>query len=107
VSKVWRAIYEPCADLLRFTLESGDPALQEHYRKVQESRLGRLKEVVSVLKRSGRLRTGLTTADALDVMWAMTSPDTYTKFVFQRGWQPDRFEAWLASALIDLLLKRR
>jgi len=107
VAKVWRAIYEPCADLLRFTLESGDPALQEHYRKVQESRLGRLKEVVSVLKRSGRLRTGVTTADALDVMWAMTSPDTYTKFVFQRGWQPDRFEAWLASALIELLLKRR
>jgi AcrR family transcriptional regulator len=107
VAKVWRVIYEPCADLLRFTLESGDPALQEHYRKVQESRLGRLREVVSVLKRSGRLRTGLTTADALDVMWAMTSPDTYTKFVFQRGWQPDRFEEWLASALIDLLLKRR
>jgi AcrR family transcriptional regulator len=107
VAKVWRAIYEPCADLLRFTLESGDPALQEHYRKVQESRLGRLREVVSVLKRSGRLRTGVTTADALDVMWAMTSPDTYTKFVFQRGWQPDRFEDWLASALIDLLLKRR
>lgn len=107
VARVWRAIYEPCADLLRFTLESGDPALQEHYRKVQESRLGRLKEVVSVLEQSGRLRSGLTTADALDVMWAMTSPDTYTKFVFQRRWQPDRFEEWLASALIELLLERR
>lgn len=107
VARVWRAIYEPCADLLRFTLESGDPALQEHYRKVQESRLGRLKEIVSVLERSGRLRSDLTTADALDVMWAMTSPDTYTKFVFQRRWPPDRFEEWLASALIDLLLDRR
>ena len=107
VARVWRAIYEPCADLLRFTLESGDPALQEHYRKVQESRLGRLKEVVSVLEQSGRLRSGLSTAHALDVMWAMTSPDTYTKFVFQRRWQPDRFEEWLASALIDLLLERR
>jgi TetR/AcrR family transcriptional regulator of autoinduction and epiphytic fitness len=107
VARVWRAIYEPCADLLRFTLESGDPALQEHYRQVQESRLGRLKEVVGVLERSGRLRSGLTTKDALDVMWAMTSPDTYTKFVFQRRWQPDRFEEWLASALVDLLLERR
>src|SRR5712664_2474883 len=27
VARVWRAIYEPCADLLRFTLESGDPTL--------------------------------------------------------------------------------
>jgi AcrR family transcriptional regulator len=107
VARVWRTIYEPCADLLRFTLESGDPTLQAHYRRVQESRLARLKEVVSALERSGRLRGGLTAADALDVMWAMTSPDTYTKFVFQRRWQPDRFEEWLATALIDLLLKRR
>jgi AcrR family transcriptional regulator len=105
VAKVWRDIYEPCADLLRFTVESGDPALQEHYRKVQESRLARLKKVVSVLERSGRLRKGLTAADALDVVWAMTGPDIYTKFVFQRKWQPDRFEEWLASALIDLLLE--
>jgi AcrR family transcriptional regulator len=107
VARVWRAIYEPCADLLRFTQESGDPALQEHYRQVQASRLNRLKEVVPVLEQSGRLRRSLTPADALDVMWAMTSPDCYTKFVFQRKWQPDRFEEWLASALIDLLLERR
>gem|GEM_PF-4563743 len=66
----------------------------------------RSQEIVSVLEQSGRLRSGLTTTDALDVMWAMTSPDTYTKFVFQRRWQPDRFEEWLASALIDLLLER-
>ncbi|HEY8656780.1 MAG TPA: TetR/AcrR family transcriptional regulator [Candidatus Limnocylindria bacterium] len=104
VARVWRAIYEPCADLFRFTQESGDPELQEHYRQVQESRLNRLREVVSVLERSGRLRSGLTAASALDVMWAMTSPDCYTKFVFQRKWQPDRFEEWLASALMDLLL---
>ena len=107
VARVWRAIYEPCADLLRFTQESGDPALQEHYRQVQESRLNRLKEVARVLKRSGRLRSGLTAGNALDVLWVMTSPDCYTKFVFQRGWRPDRFEEWLAMALIDLLLERR
>jgi AcrR family transcriptional regulator len=107
VAKVFRDVYEPCADLLRFTQESGDPALQEHYRRVQESRLGRLKEVVKALDRSGRLRRNLTTTDALDVMWAMTSPDTYTKLVFQRRWWPDRFEEWLATALIDLLLERR
>ncbi len=107
VARVFRGIYEPCADLLRFTQESGDPALQAHYRRVQESRLGRLKEVVKALERSGRLRSGLTTADALDVTWAMTSPDCYTRLVFQRRWQPDRFEEWLATALIDLLLERR
>lgn len=107
VARVWRVIYEPCADLLRFMLESGDPELQEHYRQVQDSRLGRLKKVISVLEGSGRLRRGLTPDGALDVMWAMTSPDCYTKFVFQREWQPERFEDWLAEALIDLLLEKR
>lgn len=106
VARVFRDVYEPCADLLRFTQEAGDPALQEHYQRVQESRLGRLKEVVKALDRSGRLRRDLTTADALDVMWAMTSPDCYTKLVFQRKWKPDRFQEWLATALIDLLLER-
>jgi AcrR family transcriptional regulator len=107
VARVWRAIYEPCADLLRFTQESGDPTLQGHYRQVQASRLNRLKEVVSALERIGRLRKGMSAASALDVIWVMTSPDCYTKFVFQREWEPDRFEEWLASALIDLLLERR
>lgn len=106
VARVWRTIYQPCADLLRFTQESGDPAMQEHYRQVQESRLNRLRKVVSTLERSGRLRTGLTNVTALDVLWAMTSPDCYTKFVFQRGWRPEQFEEWLAGALIDLLLER-
>ena len=106
VAKVWRVIYEPCADLLRFMLESGDPELQKHYRQVQDSRLARLKRVVSVLEGSGRLRSGLTRDGAIDVMWTMTSPDCYTKFVFQRGWSPDHFEEWLGGALIDLLLER-
>jgi len=44
VAGVWRAIYEPCADLLRFTLESGDPALQEHYSKGPRVTVGSAEE---------------------------------------------------------------
>lgn len=106
VARVWRVIYEPCADLFRFMQESGDPSLQEHHRQVQSSRLSRLQEVASMLEGSGRLRSGTTTDTALDVLWAMTAPDCYAKFVFQRNWQPERFEEWLGAALIDLLLER-
>jgi AcrR family transcriptional regulator len=107
VARVWRVIYEPCADLFRFMQESGDPALQDHYRQVQGSRLSRLKEIATMLEGSGRLRSGMATDTALDVLWAMTAPDCYAKFVFQRNWRPQRFEAWLGEALIDLLLERR
>jgi hypothetical protein len=34
----------------------------------------------------------------------MTGTDFYSLLVFQRGWPPDRYEDWLGTALISLLL---
>jgi AcrR family transcriptional regulator len=104
-ARVFRRIFEPCADLVRFMLESGDAALQERHRQSEESRLRRLREVVEALVQGGRLRSGIEAADALDVIWVMTGPDCYWRFVFQRGWTPDRFEQWLGETLIRVLLK--
>jgi AcrR family transcriptional regulator len=106
-ARVFRRIFEPCADLVRFMLESGDPALQQRHRQSEESRLRRLREVTDALARGGRLRSGIVEADALDVLWVMTGPDCYWKFVFQRGWTPDRFEQWLGETLIRVLLEER
>jgi hypothetical protein len=39
------------------------------------------------------------------VLWAMTGTDFYALLVFQRGWTPSRYEEWLGSALISLLLE--
>jgi AcrR family transcriptional regulator len=102
---VFRRIFEPCADLVRFMLESGDPALHQRYRQSEESRLKRLGEVTEALVSGGQLRSGIAASDALDVLWVMTGPDCYWKFVFQRGWTPDRFEQWLGETLIRVLLK--
>jgi AcrR family transcriptional regulator len=104
-ARVFRRIFEPCADLVRFMLESGDPALQERHRQSEESRLRRLREVVEALIQGGRLRSGMEAADALDIMWVMTGPDCYWRFVFQRSWTPDHFEQWLGETLIRVLLK--
>jgi AcrR family transcriptional regulator len=106
-ARVFRRIFEPCADLVRFMLESGDPALQQRHMQSEESRLRRLREVTDALVQGGRLRSGIAAADALDVMWVMTGPECYWKFVFQRGWTPDRFEQWLADSLIRVLLAER
>jgi AcrR family transcriptional regulator len=106
-ARVFRRIFEPCADLVRFMLESGDPVLQHRHRQSEESRLRRLREVTDALVRGGRLRSGIVAADALDVLWVMTGPDCYWKFVFQRGWTPDRFEQWLGETLIRVLLEER
>lgn len=99
-----RRLYEPCADLFRFMRESGDPQLLGHYREVAASRRRRFSELGAQLERSGRLRPGLSGEDAVDIVWLMTSPETYEQVVLDRGWTPERFEAWLGDALSDMIL---
>lgn len=106
-ARVSRLIYEICADLLRFIRESGDPALLAHYREREEQRLTDMTQfgLASMLERSGRLRAGISSSEAVAVIWALTGPDQYSQLVFQRGWLPSRYEDWLGNALINMLLR--
>ena len=40
-----------------------------------------------------------------DVLWSMNSPELYPLLVGQRGWDPDRYQRWLADAWQRLLLR--
>ena len=79
-----RRIFEPCADLDRFMRESGDPDL---------------------LAQSARRLPSLTADEAIDLVWALTGVDFYTQLVFDRGWTPDRYEAWLRDSLVSMVLQ--
>jgi len=104
VASMSRKIYEPCVDLIRFTRESGDPTLLAHYRNIQRSRFERLRPLGDVLAKSGRLQARLTGGDAVDIAWSLSGPDHYIQLVFDRGWDPQRYEAWLSQTLVTLLL---
>ena len=104
-ARITRRINEPCGDLARFMRESGDPVLLARYRKVEDERFSQLHEVTNFLERSGRLRSTITSSEALAVLWAMTGADWYYQLVLQRRWKPERFEEWLGEALINLLLE--
>ena len=106
-ARVSRLIYELCADLLRFMRESGDPGLLARYRAREEERLASMIQhgVQHRLKRSGRVRAGISPSDAMAVIWALTGPDLYTQLVFERGWTPAHYEEWLGQALINTLLQ--
>jgi AcrR family transcriptional regulator len=99
-----RRLYEPCAEVLRFMRESGDPELLSRYKEVQQGRLQRLAELGLQLERAGRLRPGLSGGEAVDLVWALASPETYAQLVLDRHWTPERFERWLGAALADLIL---
>jgi TetR/AcrR family transcriptional regulator, regulator of autoinduction and epiphytic fitness len=106
-ARVSRLIYELCADLLRFMRESGDPGLLARYRDREEERMrGMIRfGLQERLKRSGRLREGMSPSEAVAVIWVLSGPDQYTQLVFDRGWTPSRYEEWLGDAMINSLLQ--
>lgn len=104
-AQIARRFNEPCADLFRFMRESGDPDLLKRHREMAARRLSEVAFVPVKLARSGRLRTGLSTSEVHDVIWGMSGPDWYIQLVFERGWTPSRYEAWLGDALVNLLLQ--
>jgi AcrR family transcriptional regulator len=105
-AQVSRRINEPCADLVRFMRESGDPDLLARYRWNEEQRFEQLGEVADRLELSGRLQPDTSRSEALAVLWAMTGTDWYGQLVFQRSWTPARYEEWLGRALTRVLLNQ-
>ncbi len=104
VATMSRRIYEPCADLERFLRESGELSLLGRYRQARQSRYERLQALRPILELEGRLRPGLNADDAIDIVWSLSGPENYIELVFERGWTPDRYEAWLGDSLRTLLL---
>jgi AcrR family transcriptional regulator len=104
-AQITRRFNEPCADLFRFMRESGDPDLLQRYREMAATRLSEVAFLAEKVEKSGRLRTSLTTSEVHDVIWGISGPEWYIQLVFDRGWAPSRYEAWLADALIILLLR--
>jgi len=90
---------------MRFLRESGDAQLLERYHEVERGRYARLAPLKKLLDTSARLRRGLTAAEAVDVVWAVTGPDHYIELVFERGWSADRYQSWLARTLHDLVFE--
>lgn len=60
--------------------------------------------VARALARGGALRPELRARDAGDIIHALASPEVYGLLVVDRGWPPERYEAWLTRTLVDQLL---
>jgi AcrR family transcriptional regulator len=101
-----RRLYGPCAEILRFMRESGDPELLRRYGEIKHGLYAQLAELGPQLEKVEHLRPGLTGAEAVDLGWTLASPETYQHLVLDRRWTPERFEGWLREALAELVLRR-
>ena len=60
--------------------------------------------IVAALVERGALDPSLELSEAADFVYLLWSPDTHRILTVERGWSPERYEAWLAHTLSRTLL---
>ena len=102
---VTTAINQRTNDVYRVLVDaaSSHPAAAELLATVQEQRDQGQGQIARALARRGSLRQGLRERDARDVIHAVMSPEVYRLLVVERGWTPEKYEAWLAATLVQQL----
>jgi len=79
-----------------------NPELAQLLTALHADRLKNLRTLVDALAANGPLR--LQGDDAVDTVWALTSPELHQLLIRIRGWSRRRYQDWLASSLAGLLL---
>jgi AcrR family transcriptional regulator len=80
-----------------------EPELKELLAKLHEVRRRNLATLVDALAANGPLR--LPDREALDTVWALTSPELHQLLVRVRGWKRRRYAEWLGETLAAVLLR--
>src|SRR5581483_9353309 len=64
----------------------GDPGVRDLWATSEEERLAAARAFVKSLQKKGGLVPGLDAATASDLVWALMSPELFTRLVGERGW---------------------
>jgi AcrR family transcriptional regulator len=84
---------------------SADPEVREVFETIgTERRIGAGHVVGHLIAKGGRLRDALDSEAAADVLWVLIDAGLFHLLVHQRGWTPERFQAWLAETIQRQLL---
>jgi len=79
-----------------------EPELADLYGRLHADRLRNLRILVDALGANGPL--ALPAAEAVETVWALTSPELHQLLTDVRGWSRARYVRWLESSLAALLL---
>jgi hypothetical protein len=82
-----------------------DDDLAAFMATIDAERLAGATGFVGNLASKHALRADLGLDDARDVVWTLISPEVYDLLVARRGWSLAAYQAWLARALADALLR--
>ena len=96
----------PLVRVLRETA-SADPETAAALESLNANRLDGMSEFAGLLYDRGALRSGVSKAQARDVLWTLNSPELYQLLVVERGWSARRYGKWVAEQLAAALLTPR
>src|SRR3954463_5444216 len=81
-----------------------DPEVAGLWGRIQTEFHANQGVVVDSIAAKGALREGLDAATATDLLWTFNPPAVWQLLVGEGGWSPERYEAWLVSAIRSQLL---
>ncbi len=84
-----------------------DPELSRMWDELEASRHSGQGRFVRVLAEGGALRPDRSLEDATDILWSLCSLAVYDQLVTARGWNVERYQAWLTAALTRELIHDR
>lgn len=101
-----RRIQERSSDVFQImqSAATADPDIAARLQQLHAGRLQDTRMVSESLARKGALAPGMTPDEATDLLWALCSAQMFRLLVVERGWPPDRYQAWLTSSLIQSVL---
>jgi hypothetical protein len=98
VIPLWRAFEQAAA---------ADPQIAAEYADLIIRMRGELRETLTVFAERGDLREDRPIDELADLLWLLVLPDQYFRLCQQAGWSVERYGAWLAGSMLDLLLASR
>ena len=84
-----------------------DPEAHELHELLDEERRTGAGSVITAISKHSRLREGLDSRTATDLLWVLNDPTLFHLLVHRRRWPVRRFQAWLSDAMQTQLLPPR
>jgi AcrR family transcriptional regulator len=98
VTPLWR-VFEQAA--------AADPQIATAYADLITRMRSELRDALTVLAERGDLRDDRPIDELADLLWLLVLPDQHFRLCDQAGWSLERYTAWLAESMLDLLLADR
>jgi AcrR family transcriptional regulator len=98
VMPLWR-VFEQAA--------AADAQIAVEYAHLITRMRSEIRDVLTMLAERGDLRDDRPIDELADLLWLLALPDQHFRLCEQAGWTLERYTAWLAESMLDLLLGDR